>query len=147
MLEQKQLFRHNPEQEEIGDCFRTCIACLLDEPAIAVPHVMKTAWGSPQPGELAHTLINNWLKAHDRYKHLRFCEVAYSASSLEDLLKVVNYSFSSIHLVLGCSSRIGNHSVIIGPGNYMWDPSLDNTGCVGPMDDGYWRVGFLARIT
>lgn len=42
---QKQAFLHKPEEGVYGDCYRTCIACLLGIDRDAVPHFYSTEDG------------------------------------------------------------------------------------------------------
>lgn len=45
MKPQKQLFGHNPSKKVFGDCYRTCIAVILDRNACDVPHVCDAKHG------------------------------------------------------------------------------------------------------
>lgn len=49
MIEYEQLIPHHNEAEGmIGDCWRTCIACILEMPPNLVPHFMRDAKDEPQ---------------------------------------------------------------------------------------------------
>ena len=39
-----------------------------------------------------------------------------------------------------------NHTVICQGDRIVWDPSLTDAGIVGPMDNNYWFVEWLARV-
>lgn len=53
-----QLVLHDPETDRRGDCFRTCIACLLEVDPEEVPHVVQAHCDG---GEHWLHAINAWL--------------------------------------------------------------------------------------
>ncbi len=139
MLEQKQLYMHRPADGVIGDCFRTCIACVLDLPPDAVPHVWQQHWES-EDSTLPRAELNAWLAP----RGLAFVEYPLECTSVELRTYLAHY-FRGVHVVLGCNSKHGGHSVVARDADYLWDPSIDNSGCVGPMKDGYYWVGLLVH--
>lgn len=146
MIEQKQLYLHKPEQGIIGDCFRTTIACLLDLPALEVPHWYAEIW---PPGELTCEISQEVLIACNKWllpKGLQYAEFPVGAANNEELFNwLACYFPSNVYLGLGCSSKNGGHSVVINSSGYIWDPAIDNSGCVGPMKDDYYWVGMLVK--
>lgn len=143
MIEHKQRYFHKPETGEIGDCWRTCIACILDLPDVHyIPHFYQEFW---KPGgnvtQLVDKATNNILRKH---YDLMFVEYPVECPSLADLDVYLNYYYPDTYIILGCSSKNGGHSVVR-KGSYMWDPAKDNSGCVGPMDDGYYWIGLLVK--
>lgn len=143
MFEQKQLFRHLPEQRIIGDCFRTCVACVLDVTQILVPHGFQEFWVDEDTSisETVHTQLNIWLSQSGF--NLSFVEYPLEAT-YEQLRTYLRHYYTDMYVVVGCSSKNGGHSVVMKNDDYMWDPSIDNSGCVGPMKDGYYWIGLLA---
>ncbi len=143
MIEQKQKYRHKPEEGEIGDCFRTCIACVLDLNRDEVPHVFYDNW---KDGEVvtveAHKQLNDYLAEYD----LVFAETPLQATR-EQLNTYLAHYYKDMYVVVGCNSKNGGHSVVMCNGDYMWDPSIDNSGCVGPMEDGYYWIGLILKDT
>lgn len=141
MKELKQLNLHKPEEGLIGDCFRTCIACLLDlDNADDVPHVVELAGWDNKNSLEARVLLNDWLGNFN----LRYIE--YPIQCDEEQLQVyLTHYFSDMYVHVGCSSKHGGHSVIRKNKDYIWDPSKDNSGCVGPMADGYYWIGLLVH--
>lgn len=140
MIEHKQLNLHKPEQGLIGDCFRTSIACILNLRPSEVPHFVEQVYGTD---ESCIKLAQEWLlREHD----INYAEFPLVCDDKAHLFKWVSSYFpGDMHLTLGCSSRNGNHSVVIRPDGYIWDPSIDNSGCIGPMGDGYWWLGILSK--
>lgn len=146
MLEQKQLFLHLPEQGQIGDCFRTCVACVLDRLQTDVPHGFGEFWVdkdtcvTPQ----VHAQLNSWL-LRQGYQCI-FVETPLQATR-EQLGTYLRHYYHDLHVVIGCNSKNGGHSVVMRNDDYMYDPSIDESGCIGPMDDGYYWIGLLIRPT
>lgn len=136
MTPHKQLHRHLPDQGQIGDCWRTCFACLLDMQPAEVPHFVEHCW---QNSELGRRNAATWLAP----RGLHIVELAYSGElqAVLDFMKTCN---PGTYFLLGGNSRNGcGHSVIVCDGEIVWDPSLDDAGIVGPMDDGYYWITFL----
>lgn len=146
MIEQKQLYLHKPAQGLVGDCFRTCVACVLNEDRDNVPHFFGLHFNCDNPEEVvtpkAHESLNEWLKP----KGLKFMEYPLEAdrAQLENYLAVIA---PDQYVLIGCNSKNGGHSVVMKGRYYMWDPSIDNSGCVGPMSDGYYWVGVFIKDT
>ena len=140
MIEHKQLYYHKPEDGFIGDCFRTSVACILDLPRPDdVPHVMELAgYDREDAAARAHEILNDWLKQYD----LKYIEFPLEASE-NTLQTYLAHYFKDMYVMVGCSSKHGGHSVVRKNGDYIWDPSRDNSGCIGPMSDGYYWIGLL----
>jgi len=142
MLEQKQLHLHNPELNEIGDCWRTCIACILHVEPFKIPHFYKTQWkGSVDIAQEVHELTNQYLRG---VFNVRYTETPLNCT-YEELRVYLQHYYKDMYVIVGCNSKHGGHSVVMKNDDYMWDPSIDNSGCVGPMKDGYWWVGLLVH--
>ena len=140
MKEFKQLNLHKPQEGLIGDCFRTVIGCLLDLEPELVPHFTELGgWDSPDFSK-ARRLCNEWLEQFN----LKYCEYPIQCS-VADLGIYLDCYYKDVYVQIGCNSKHGGHSVVMKNDDYIWDPSRDNSGCVGPMDDGYFWVGLLVQ--
>lgn len=141
MIFNKQLNRHDPDNKISGDCYRTAIACVLNKKPEEVPHVFDFdedgGWPSGADGN----------KAMDEYlKTLGLCliRVPYTGGELEVILDSQSTLNPSSEFVLSGESKNGvNHCVVAARGKIIWDPSIDNSGIVGPCDDGYWWLEFI----
>jgi hypothetical protein len=83
----RQLIKHDPANGMWGDCFRTCIACLLDlDCPMQVPHVMHGADDGPAVDK-ALAKMNKWLS--DVWG-LRYVEMPFTHDNLSpaEFLKV-----------------------------------------------------------
>ena len=151
MKPQKQLFRHRPAEGIFGDCHRTAIACVLDMDAKDVPHFMDGSPGkSDGPGETekandANDRVEAWLNE----RGIATINMAFDGKMpLQDILSTVaNINRSRPVFILGGMSRNGvNHSVVCCDGEIVCDPSLDDSGIVGPCDDGWWWLTFFGLL-
>lgn len=137
MTPHKQLFNHKPEQGQIGDCWRTCLACLLDKAPADVPHLIEDCWDDAAEGKRK-------TEAYLSTLGLASVEVAFGGDDLQSVLSGVGGINPGVHYLLGGNSRTGvGHSVICLNDRIVWDPSLTDAGIVGPMSDGYYWVTFL----
>ena len=69
---QKQLFPdHNPDEGKFGDCYRTCIAILLDMDAADVPHFARLESTHEWSREKTNEVVREWL-AERGYSMLSF---------------------------------------------------------------------------
>lgn len=132
----KQLFRHAPEAGVTGDCWRSTIACLLDMHPSEVPHFVEGCW---EDGLEVKRRTKAWLAT----RGLSMVENAFDCD-LHDVLSSVGSINPGLHYLLGGNSRNGTgHSVVCCDDQIVWDPALDNSGIVAPMDDGYYWVTWL----
>lgn len=137
MTPQKQLFRHDPENGVYGDCYRTAIACLLDLKPEEVPHVHEHN-GALDMGAQTK-MMNDWLEG----RGLTEISVAFTGD-FEGVTKCMAVWNPGLHYLLTGTSRTGcNHVVICKDTEIVWDPSLNDSGIVGPADDGYFWIAFL----
>lgn len=141
----KQRFRHDPERGQTGDCFRTMLACLLDLEPEDVPHFM--AHDPDKPIIEIWREVDAWLAG----RGLRYMAIPFEVADVEALrawLTSWRRSAPGIRFeVAGMSPRGSNHSVVwMSDRREFWDPHPDGGDLVGPMDDGYYRIGLLLPI-
>lgn len=138
MIKQKQLFRHKPAEGIYGDCHRTVIACLLNKMPEEVPN-----FGIHVGNATAfHKAVDEYLATQD----LAIVEIPYN-DTLENILNAQVATNKNSYFLLAGESKTGvNHSVIGYGGAIEWDPSLDDSGIVGPCDDGYYWISHLVPL-
>lgn len=136
MIPQKQLNRHCPENGVFGDCHRTAIACLLDMRPEEVPNWSEKHWQD----------VDAWMRAEKEFlasKGLSSVTFAYN-SDLESLLAAMGITNPSAFYMITGKSRNGTHHVVIAKGSeIVWDPAQDDSGIVGPCEDGLYWLDFL----
>lgn len=133
----KQTILHDPENGLFGDCFRTCIACLLDLHPLQVPHFCDQ-WVKDKD---IMPEVNKWLALRNL--------IMFSAAYESDVDTVLNYlknvNKGVYFMVSGMSERGANHVVIAYEGKIVHDPHPSNAGLLGPCDDNLVWIDVLAR--
>lgn len=145
MTPNKQLFLHRPNEGIWGDCWRTSIACLLDLRPEDVPHFNEGSIdGLPKPVEQTNADTDRWL--HERGYQLITVPLP-GETALEDVIRCADAWGRGAHFLLSGFSRTGvNHTVICQGDRIVWDPSRTDAGIVGPMDNNFWFVEWIARV-
>ncbi len=129
--------RHNPKHGVYGDCHRAAYASILELEIDQVPHFMDRGI----PSEEAQAAEREWLFA----RGLMPINVAWPGStSLDEVLNLIEVLTPGAVFILGGQSKNRtNHSVVAGQRKILHDPSIDQSGIEGPMDDGMWWVTFI----
>jgi len=137
LIKQKQLYRHNPEQGEFGDCHRTAIACLLDLKPEEVPNF-----------GVHHADINKFFLMCDEFlRDAGYVSVDVWLDGKLTPQEALNALQPDVYYLFCGQSRSGyNHTVIATQGEIAWDPSLDDTGIIGPCDNGYYGFTLLVPL-
>ena len=136
MTPYKQLHRHRPADGQIGDCWRTCIGCLLDLPPVEVPHFVEPHLDD---GPAATAFARRWLAS----RGFGLIQFAYTGT-LQGILDAQAAVNPNTYFMLGGESRSGVlHSVIARNASIEWDPHPDEVGVIGPDKDGLYWLEFL----
>jgi len=129
-----------PEHEE-GDCYRTCIAMILNVDSSFVPNFAETHKG----GDTLQDAAEEWLSQFG----LGLGHCVYGPSMpLSDLPKAISDIGPNVPaIVSGLTERGNGHSAVVWQGRW-YDPAhgneLGETSIVGPFEnDGYW-VGYIS---
>lgn len=125
-----QLLLHDPANGIMGDCWRTCIACLLEVPPNEVPHFLET---------------NHWWR--DTQEWLR--ERGYGLYEFGGLFEQVSISglVGCHHIITGGSPRDPanvRHSVIGLDEAVVWDPHPSRAGITGEPHS--WYHALLVKL-
>lgn len=135
----KQRNRHDPANGVYGDCHRACVASILELPYEEVPHFSD----GPDDGRFAE-------RERDFFARwgLVPITVAYNGhATLDQIMLTLKVQCPGVYALLGGSSRNGtNHSVVVLDGEITHDPSIDQSGIVGPCSDGNWWLTFVGHI-
>lgn len=132
----KQRNHHDPANGIYGDCHRAAIASILELSLDDVPHFCD-------PTQFPE---NEWVKHERAWLHSRGLTTITQVydGRLCDVLHSVGQLNPDTHAILGGKSRTGcGHSVVICNGEIVHDPSLTDSGIVGPMSDGWYWVTFF----
>ena len=138
MTPHKQLIKHDPENGRFGDCYRTCVAAILNMQPEDVPHFFDGCPDNeqaPAAGEASRA----WLAE----RQLVEINIAYDGSvGLDVVLATTGHHCFGAPMILTGQSRLGvNHCVVIMDGKIVCDPS--GNGITGPAqpDGYYWATG------
>jgi len=134
------LIKHDPDNGQWGDCFRTAIACLLDLPPESVPHVCTGGEGTDKD---ATDRMDHWLRENHGVAIMCMAVDAdvCPLGSLFNTMKMLN---PEVYWLLIGKSRTGCvHNVICRGGEIIHDPTPGNPGIVGPRDEGFYWVNVL----
>lgn len=139
---QKQKYLHRPEKGEIGDCYRTAIACVLGVPRDSVPHFVEQAgWDNE---EQAQELLREWL-AERGIRRVSF-PIHTGPHDHDYGLRCINVWNPGARFIFSGTSRNGTmHCVVARNGAIEWDPAIDNSGIVGPDPDGFYWAEYFFR--
>lgn len=131
-----QMYRHEPHNEIFGDCYRTCLACLLHLESWQVPHFAQIEWTDPACASM-DTIAEAWLGE----RGLAQVVTHYNAVELKELLRYMGNMNPDIYYILsGKSPRGTDHSVIACGGAIVHDPCPDGGGLTGSMSNGTYEV-------
>lgn len=139
---QKQAFRHDPDAGVFGDCDRTAWAALL-----GIERDQLANWATVDPRTETNNDFSRRRLAVLASIGVVPINVAFAGETpLADVLATMAASNAGVPFILGGTSRNGTgHSVVALDGDIVCDPALDESGIVGPMDDGMWWVTFAGH--
>jgi hypothetical protein len=134
--------RGNPERTEAGDCFRACVASILERPLDTVPHFFpgsaRRHGDLPAKGNRDAGLVR---ATRDGLRHPAVVgrhagsrRWACSATAIPDLY----------YILIGQTRKGVNHAIVC-RGNYVaHDPARPAIGLAGPQGNGVFTVGIIA---
>ncbi len=135
----KQKYKHDPENGVWGDCHRTSIAFCLGLQRDEVPHIGD---GGPSSEEFERR-ENEYLKT----RGLVPIRVPFQSGEIDQILVVGKLSSCGTYYLLGGQSKTGvNHTVVCNGDKIVYDPSINDSGIIGPCDDGYYWLTFFGSI-
>ena len=138
-----QFKEHDPDNAEIGDCLRACIASLLELSIDDVPHFARDSYPD---WEKTNKQLNKWLA--ERELVMIDLPIRWPDDhSIESMLSWVASCNPDVYYKLSGKSQRGfSHCVICYNDEVVHDPTYGSPhGIVGPVDDDgtYW-LSFLA---
>lgn len=137
---QKQKYMHIPDEGQFGDCHRTAIAMVLGLDRDQVPHFLHDNCGNAE----FRARVRDYLSTQG------VAEVGVPIGgegiSPEHVMDCIACWSPDTPVILGGLSRTGiNHSVVVF-GGQMFDPSLTESGIVGPCNDGFYWCSMLVNL-
>jgi hypothetical protein len=130
---------------EQGDCYRACLASILNMPAREVPNfadaVDEAGW------DAMFAAVRAWLRERGIGLFRTYCSAGWE---IEKLLEVFSGANPGVPIILSARSRRNpddNHAVVVMDGRIIHDPS--NSGIDGPVvhvggDSGWYWLDVIA---
>jgi len=144
------VIEHNPP-DSYGDCFRACIASILELPSFEVPHFALLAHEENGSDEDMVALCRKWVAPLG----LGYIDIPLQSSSVDEMLRFCHRFAPGTHYVLtGQSKRGFGHCVIGYDDQIVFDPTYrdepDGHGLIGGIHDqdldvDFMWIGFLVR--
>ena len=137
---QKQKFMHDPENGVFGDCYRTCLAGMLGMERDDVPH-----WVQTMDPNLWETEVQ---PKYDKWLAERGLQELAIPVHTAELLEILEFQKSrssqpTIAMLVGKSKTGCNHVVLVRDGKIIHDPAINDSGIIGPCDDGFYWLTWL----
>jgi hypothetical protein len=136
---QKQAYRHKPDEGIFGDCERTAYAVLLGMHRDNVPHFSNGVRDDDiEACKRADAQRDQWLAGRGLSRFL----VVYYGDDLQAVLECVSNCNGEdfCYLLTGTSKTGCNHVVVCRGNRIVWDTSIDDSGIIGPANDGFYWV-------
>lgn len=129
--------KHDPDNNQYGDCIRACVATVMDLDAEDVPHFVH----DDPDWETAVGRMNRWLGMYG----LTAFFVGYPPDPIEDVFKSMQDVNSETTYLLFGRTNHGDHVVVCKGGEIIHDPSWIKSPLIGPLSVGMWQVMVLAK--
>ena len=131
-----QKHRHDPDNGSWGDCWRTCIAMILGRPLPEeVPHFCDRGLDA----EASFAAADAWLSS----RNLQRLNVNWTGDLAGVLTWHRDMQPGMAYTLIGTSRNGTNHCVVCIGGEIFCDPSIDQSGIVGPAADGHYWTEYL----
>ncbi|MHB1953445.1 MAG: hypothetical protein ACYCOU_06810 [Sulfobacillus sp.] len=136
MIPVDMLWVHDPENGIVGDCFRACIASILELPAVSVPHFGAIDYASDNTTNQTFEYLrelHDWL----RPRGLAYMTQVWHGNPPEYFREIEPFGFDCYHILSGMSHRGFMHAVVARNGLIVHDPHPSRAGLSEPSEDGY----------
>ncbi len=153
MIPVNQKYKHDPDAGVIGDCFRACLASLLELPLEQVPHF---ALESRKAGlESMMPLVKDWLAARGLYLfNFPVSPPLGYRDPTGEIVRRYGKCNPNIYYILAGAIRPDveetgedryNHAVICHGGRIVHNPNDSKPDIVGPINSGSYLIFVLTR--
>lgn len=131
--------KHDPENNQYGDCVRACIATVLEIDTEAVPHF---AHDDPDGIILAERVREYLAPSHTIYA------VAYPGETAKDelLAYIGEQNPGATYMLIGGTADGGEHMVVCRGDHVAHNPAWYGCSLTRPTDRGWWVVWVVARL-
>jgi hypothetical protein len=133
--------RGNPERTEAGDCFRACVASILELPLNTVPHFFQGQRVGTVISPQRETAMQDWFGL----RGMGFVTMPLWAETAVEAMGMFGNRYPNLYYILIGQTRKGVNHAIVCRGNYVaHDPARPAIGLAGPQGNGVFTVGIIA---
>jgi hypothetical protein len=126
------------------DCFRACVASLLELALDKVPDFYAGQTPGSAVSDAANDYIRSWFGDRGLYLLEFIFEGLEDDGAADNVIAAVSFHHPGLPFILCGTSRKGvNHAVIVQDGDIIHDPAPAMQQIHGPMRDGYYRVNLI----
>ena len=127
----KQAIKHDPENNQHGNCYQHALAYLLGVDYRSVPHFYSYEELGPWPGtaeavERVNERRRRWLAE----KNLSSFCVGWPMDP-DDVLDLMGESYPGLEYIMTARSIIADHCVVCRGGSIIYDPAMRNPSFIG----------------
>lgn len=133
------IVKHDPENGQYADCFRACVASLLEMKAEEVPHFLHDNC----PGPVAFRRLREFLRPMGLAPFMAHYDGEYNSMIVRSDMETMN---PGVHYLLFGSTIDGDHVVVCKDRDIVHNPAWDGGYINGPGSHGCWSVMVLARV-
>lgn len=131
-----------------GDCFRCCVAALLNIQPGLVPHFYEAAHSDDDGSWDVEGVVDQWIDQFlNSYGVVRFRTVIVGIKEPAGAMEVAAAwtPTNQPAILSGRTGRHSNHAMLIRNGAMLFDPHPSNVGLDRPFENGTYIVEWLAK--
>lgn len=136
------------KQQTDTDCFRACLASILERPLEAVPHFYEDAkddqHGKWNMNSAIEEWIDSWLIQNGPYHRIRSY---WTAETMTEVIELLSYNASLPYILSGLEPSGGEgHCVVVTP-SQVFDPAMKahRGEMLLPFEDNAWMAEYIVR--
>lgn len=129
-------------QRTRDDCFRACVASILNLSYEEVPDFMADV----DTGAVIPDSVTDWMNTWFHEREMCYAEMGFPASPWKVMQDTRHMASENItYLLMGRGLNSVNHCVVCRSGEMIHDPGahLGSHGVTQPASDGYTRIGLI----
>lgn len=134
----QQAFRHRPDEGLVGDCYRTCVACIIGLDRDEVPHQHRLTDDDFSQVE--------WMRQWLLTRGYALTLMPFQATPAEVLQTMKRWAPTTPYILTAMSSNDVGHCVVCLGDQIIHDPSIDSSGIVGPLEDGWTWIEMISPL-
>lgn len=141
MVPVMQEYVEDPQRQHAGDCFRACLASILEQSLDVVPHFFEGARQGTRMTPAMEIQLQDWFSE----KGLALLFIPILTREPEQAMAIFGGRYPTLYYVLVGQTRKGVHHAIVCRGTEIaHDPSKTRMGLYGPQDDGFFTICVIA---